>query len=129
MAITYPAEVVKFQVVRPEPEFGSGRKYLWYLALCGAQSMVQHGQLADFNKLVCEAPCSHRPLFQWGICQQLGEISVDPSWDVLTRGQAVKLLGEVYKTSGDSTEYKDVRRWMVTLLHRISDPPFDGSSD
>ncbi|KAG0049850.1 hypothetical protein BGZ83_005343 [Gryganskiella cystojenkinii] len=105
----------------------SGRKHPWYIALRGAQGLVQNGQLAIFNSLVCESPCRQNPLFQWGICQILAEIAVDPSWEAVTRGQAVKFLGAMYTTNQDSTKHQVIRCWVLTILKTISE--FSSSLD
>ncbi|KAG0049662.1 hypothetical protein BGZ83_005523, partial [Gryganskiella cystojenkinii] len=99
---------------------GSGRKHPWYLALRGAQELVRNGQLADFNKLICEAPFRHRLLFLWGVCQLLAEIAIDPTWDMITRSQALKFLVEIHRITTNSSQYLDIRRWVVTLLGQIS---------
>ncbi|KAK3844630.1 MAG: hypothetical protein J3R72DRAFT_419160 [Linnemannia gamsii] len=60
----------------------SGGHKVWYTALREAQEHIQKGQLADFNHLVFQAPCSREVEFQWGISQLLGEIAIDPLWDM-----------------------------------------------
>ncbi|KAG0268403.1 hypothetical protein BGZ95_002474, partial [Linnemannia exigua] len=35
--------------------------------------------------------------FQWGVCQLLGEIAIDPLWDEETRQHAVDFLAQLYK--------------------------------
>jgi len=58
-------------------------------------------------------------MFQWGICQLLGDIAVDPSWDKVTREQAVRFLSELFT----STPRNNVRRWILTILSYISTAP------
>ncbi|KAG0376755.1 hypothetical protein BGX24_007281, partial [Mortierella sp. AD032] len=77
--------------------FGSGKKRPWYTAIRAAYALVQGGQLKDLHQLIYEAPCRRDPLFQWGICQLLGEIASDDVWDTVVRQHAVTLLGELYK--------------------------------
>ncbi|KAF9573164.1 hypothetical protein EC968_008906 [Mortierella alpina] len=103
--------------------FGSGHKHPWYITLRGAVSLVREGQLADLNKLICEAPCRQHPLFQWGICELLGEIAVDPFWNEITRSQAINLLGEMYKAMEGSNLHLENKQWVLTILHHISDLP------
>ena len=50
---------------------GIMRKQKWYSALRGAEALLRSGQLANFRRLVCEAPCRLDPAFQWGVCQLL----------------------------------------------------------
>ncbi|KAH7056800.1 hypothetical protein BKA57DRAFT_532399 [Linnemannia elongata] len=77
-------------------ERSAGKKRPWYAAIRVAQALVKAGQLKDLNQLIYEAPCRGDPLFQWGICQLLGEIAFDVIWDANVRQQAVDLLGELY---------------------------------
>ncbi|GJJ74457.1 hypothetical protein EMPS_06815 [Entomortierella parvispora] len=99
----------------------SGQKALWYITLRSAKELARKGQFADLNKLICEAPSHHGYLFQWGVCQLLGEAAVDPSWDDNTRLHAVVFLGALYKTNEDSKDHQNLRRWVATILQRISE--------
>jgi len=75
---------------------GVRRKLTWYPALRGAELLLRSGQLAQFKRLVCEAPCRLDPAFQWGVCRSLGDVAADPMWDAKTRGRAVMFLGEIF---------------------------------
>ncbi|KAF9141879.1 hypothetical protein BGX30_003882 [Mortierella sp. GBA39] len=99
---------------------GSGHKRLWYLAVRGATVLVREGRLVELSKLIVEAPCRRNPLFQMGICQLLGEIAVDETWDVVTRKQAVDFIGVLYRDDRDWGRDKGVKQWMWTILCRIS---------
>ncbi|KAG0067556.1 hypothetical protein BGZ89_005934 [Linnemannia elongata] len=99
---------------------GSGHKRLWYLAVRGGTVLVREGRLAELNKLIFEAPCRRNPLFQMGICQLLGEIADDETWDVVTRKQAVDFIGVLYRDDRDWAQDKSVKQWMWTILCRIS---------
>ncbi|KAG0252887.1 hypothetical protein BGZ95_006501, partial [Linnemannia exigua] len=72
--------------------FFSGGRLLWYTALRETREHIQNGRLLDFNRLVFEAPCNRDVEFLWGVCQLLGEIAIDPQWDVSTRQHATELL-------------------------------------
>ncbi|KAG0048752.1 hypothetical protein BGZ83_006332 [Gryganskiella cystojenkinii] len=91
----------------------------WYQSVLQAEKLVQQGRLAELNKLICEGPCRRAPLFQWGICQLLGEIAVDHSWDSATRSQAVKFLGQIFKSNIGQQGDWDIRRWILTVLNHI----------
>jgi len=95
---------------------GSERIHPWYMSLRGAEDLVRNGRRADLREWAWEAPSHGSYLFQWGICQLLGEIAVDPSWDKDTRGQAILFLGEIIKTS----THPNVRKWIITILDHIS---------
>ncbi|KAG0041359.1 hypothetical protein BGZ83_001897, partial [Gryganskiella cystojenkinii] len=101
--------------------FGSGQKRPWYAALRAAYTLVQAGQLKDLNQLVFEAACRRDPLFQWGICQLLGEIAVDTVWTLATRQQAVDLLGELYMNDLEWGRDESVKTWMLTVIAHLGD--------
>ncbi|KAG0253459.1 hypothetical protein BGZ95_006307, partial [Linnemannia exigua] len=60
---------------------GSRKRRPWYAAIRAAYALSEAGQLRDLNRLIYKAPCRRDPLFQWGICQLLGEIASDTIWD------------------------------------------------
>ncbi|KAF9536873.1 hypothetical protein EC957_009505, partial [Mortierella hygrophila] len=98
---------------------GSGQRRLWYPAVKAASAFAQAGQLKDLKQLIFEAPCRRDPLFQWGVCQLLGEIAVDPAWSISARQQTVDLLGHLHKN--DSVWGKDerVKTWMLTIITKL----------
>ncbi|KAF9277587.1 hypothetical protein BGZ88_001072, partial [Linnemannia elongata] len=98
---------------------GSGQKRPWYTAIRVAYALVQAGQLKDLNTLIYEAPCRHDPLFQWGICQLLGEITFDNIWDTGVRLQAIDLLGELYKNNPLWGQDDSVRTWMLNIIRQL----------
>ncbi|KAF9277394.1 hypothetical protein BGZ68_009322, partial [Mortierella alpina] len=67
-------------------------KCAWYPALRGSDAFIRNGQLAQFKRLVCEAPCRRDAAFQLGVCQRLGEVAANPLWDDSTRQQAIDFL-------------------------------------
>ncbi|KAK3805366.1 MAG: hypothetical protein J3Q66DRAFT_446011 [Benniella sp.] len=101
-------------------ELGLKRKLTWYPALRGAESLLRSGQHANFKKVVCEAPCRRDPVFQWGLCQLLGEAAADSMWDAKTRQGAVMFLGEIYS---DRTVWKsqaNVQEWILVILMKLA---------
>ncbi|KAF9274747.1 hypothetical protein BGZ88_002814, partial [Linnemannia elongata] len=98
---------------------GSGQKRLWYTAIRAAYALAQAGRLKDLNTLIYEAPCRHDPLFQWGICQLLGEIASDNIWDTSVRLQAVELFGELYRNDPLWGQDKSVRTWMLHIIRQL----------
>ncbi|KAG0321449.1 hypothetical protein BGZ99_003920, partial [Dissophora globulifera] len=102
---------------------GSGRRNPWYIALRGAEALVRNGQLSDFNKLISSTPCLQEPVFQWGICQLLGEIAVDPMWAQGTRVQAITFLDEMYRSIAGSKQRQEIQRWILTILQQASGLP------
>ncbi|KAG0069983.1 hypothetical protein BGZ89_001714 [Linnemannia elongata] len=104
-----------------ENKFDFMKKHSWYLALQGAALFIRQGRLSDFNLVVSQAPCRHNPNFQWGICRQLGELAVDPLWDIPVRQQAVDFLGELLKSDAYWKPHVNVKRWILTILAQISE--------
>ncbi|KAG9064388.1 hypothetical protein KI688_003576 [Linnemannia hyalina] len=104
-----------------ENKFDFMKKRSWYLALQGTALFIRQGRLSDFNLVVSQAPCRNNPNFQWGICRQIGEIAVDPLWDVLVRQQAVNFLDELFRNGADWKPHVDVKRWILTILIQISE--------
>ncbi|KAF8928988.1 hypothetical protein BGZ47_001328 [Haplosporangium gracile] len=100
--------------------YGSGKKRPWYAAIRAANALAQTGQLQDLNRLICEAPCRRDPLFQWGICQLLGEIASDAIWDAVVRQQAIETLGDLYRNDPEWVQDESVRSWMLNIIGQLS---------
>ncbi|KAF9343196.1 hypothetical protein BGX34_007096, partial [Mortierella sp. NVP85] len=92
--------------------FSFERKCAWYSALRGADTLIRDGQLAEFRKLVCEAPCRLDTAFQWGVCQRLGEVAANSMWDVETRENAIMFLSEIYQNDTVWGQQRSVKQWM-----------------
>ncbi|KAF9129419.1 hypothetical protein BGW39_004186 [Mortierella sp. 14UC] len=101
----------------------SGGRKLWYTALREAQEHLRNGRLADFNRLVFEAPCCRDVEFQWGGCLLLGEIAIDPLWDTTARQRATDFLGELYKNESIRNPSEDVDMWILNILRQIVSLP------
>ncbi|KAF9899632.1 hypothetical protein EC991_008531 [Linnemannia zychae] len=123
------AEVEGEQVLRKDFEeamenllkgFRSGSKRRWYPALQAARMYVRHGRLADFQQVIYEAPCRCDPEFQWGICQLLGEIAIDPIWAIENRQQAVNLLDELYRSEKGWITDPGTKMVILGILRNIS---------
>ncbi|KAG9063959.1 hypothetical protein KI688_004073 [Linnemannia hyalina] len=97
-----------------------GKKRPWYAAIRVAQALLQAGQLKDLNQLIYEAPCRGDPLFQWGICQLLGEIASDVIWDTNVRQQADDLLGDLYRNDSQWGKDESVKTWMLSIIGQLS---------
>ncbi|KAF8938212.1 hypothetical protein BGZ47_008674 [Haplosporangium gracile] len=98
---------------------GIGQKRPWYVAILAASALARAGQLKDLNQLICDAPCRRDPLFQWGICQLLGEIALDALWETIVRLQAVDLLEELYKNDSVWGQDKSVQMWMLNIIYQL----------
>ncbi|KAF9537249.1 hypothetical protein EC957_008594, partial [Mortierella hygrophila] len=103
-----------------EVKFDVLKKRSWYLALQGTALFIRQGRLLDFHQVVCQAPCRRDVNFQWGVCRQLGEVVVDPLWDVGVRCQAVVFLCELYRSNTVWKPHADTKRWILTILVQIS---------
>ncbi|KAF9109993.1 WD_REPEATS_REGION domain-containing protein, partial [Mortierella sp. GBA39] len=84
-----------------------------------AYAFARVGQLKDLKQLIFEAPCRRDPLFQWGVCQLLGEIAVDPAWAVSARQQSVSLLGYLCQHDQDWGQDESVKAWMFTIITKL----------
>ncbi|CAO3567077.1 unnamed protein product [Mortierella alpina] len=102
-----------------------GHKRPWYPALRAADGFIRQGHLADLNRLIVEAPCRRDPLFQWGICQRLGEMAVDESWEAAPRQQAMDLLVDLYSHDMEWAQDESVKGFMLAIIVQLghtSDP-------
>ncbi|KAG0271566.1 hypothetical protein BGZ95_000623, partial [Linnemannia exigua] len=99
------------------PESG-GRK-LWYAALREAQEHLSNGRLADFNRLVFEAPCRRDVEFQWGVCLLLGEIAIDSLWELTTRHRATDFLTELYRNESIRSPSEVIDKWILDILRQV----------
>ncbi|KAF9919586.1 hypothetical protein FBU30_010786 [Linnemannia zychae] len=100
--------------------FRTGSKRLWYVSLREAEECVRHGRLADFNRLVFEAPCRRDAEFQWGISQLINDIILDQHWDTTTRHQAINFLGELYKNETHWNRNEQVYKEILYILRHIT---------
>jgi len=100
--------------------FSFDRKRDWYSALRGADVMIRDGELATFKELVCKAPCRLDPAFQWGVCQRLGVIAVNPVWNADTRRDAIAFLGEIYQNDEVWGQQARVKQWVLNILMQLS---------
>jgi len=99
---------------------GVKRKLTWYPALRGAESLLRSGQLANFKRVICEAPCRLDPVFQWGVCQLLGEVAAGSMWDAKTRRSAVMFLGEMYSNRTMWGDQPSVQEWILVILMKLA---------
>jgi len=103
--------------------FSFKRKCAWYSALRGADTLIRDGQLAEFRKLVCEAPCRRDAAFQWGICQRLGEMAANSMWDTETRENAIVFLVEIYQNDAVWGQQRSVKQWILNILMQLTSLP------
>ncbi|KAG0214888.1 hypothetical protein BGX31_000975, partial [Mortierella sp. GBA43] len=96
------------------------RKCAWYPALRGADAFIRDGDFVAFKRLVTDAPCRLDLAFQWGVCQRLGEIATNSTWDVRTRRSAVAFLGEIYRNNVDWGDQSSIREWILAILTQVA---------
>ncbi|KAF9100233.1 hypothetical protein BGX29_006740 [Mortierella sp. GBA35] len=96
----------------------SGEKQAWYLALQAAHAFVRDGRLVEFNQLVCDAACRFDRNFQRGVCQILGEIAVNPLWNIANRHRTINFLGEIYNSADQRKDVK-IKKWVVVTLRQM----------
>ncbi|KAF9142515.1 hypothetical protein BG015_000800 [Linnemannia schmuckeri] len=98
---------------------GSGQRKSWYPAIRAAHAFVQAGQVKDLKQLIFDAPCRCDALFQWGICQLLGEIAVDSVWSIAARQQAIDLVGHLYRNDQDWGRDESFKTWMMSIVDNL----------
>ncbi|KAF9344454.1 hypothetical protein BGX34_005653, partial [Mortierella sp. NVP85] len=96
------------------------RKCTWYTALRGADTLVRDGSFVEFKKLVCAAPCRRDVAFQWGVCQQLGEVAANPEWNGETRRSAIAFLGEIYRDDAMWGDQTNLKQWILNILTQLT---------
>jgi hypothetical protein len=96
------------------------RKCAWYTALRGADTFIRNGDFISFKQLVYKAPCRLDLAFQWGVCQRLGEIATNTTWDVRTRRSATAFLGEMYRNRGDWGDQASIKEWILIILDHVA---------
>ncbi|KAG0353226.1 hypothetical protein BGX24_007308, partial [Mortierella sp. AD032] len=101
--------------------FRSGTKRLWYPALQGARVLVREGRLADFERVIYNAPCRHEHDFQRGISQLLGEMAMDPVWTEETRIHALELLGRLYRSEEQWISDAGVKETILGILRYVAE--------
>ncbi|KAG0217886.1 hypothetical protein BGX31_000101 [Mortierella sp. GBA43] len=96
------------------------RKCAWYTALRGADTFIRDGDFVAFRQLTYEAPCRMDVAFQWGVCQRLGEIAINTTWDARTRRGAIAFLGEIYLNDDDWGSHQSIKEWTVIILMQLT---------
>ncbi|KAK3810920.1 MAG: WD40-repeat-containing domain protein [Benniella sp.] len=99
------------------------QKCAWYTARRGADALIRDGSFIEFRRLVCEAPCRSDVAFQWGVCQQLGEIAANSEWNGETRRSAIAFLGEIYQDDVMWGYHTNVKQWILSILMQLTLAP------
>ncbi|KAG0225834.1 hypothetical protein BGX31_007489 [Mortierella sp. GBA43] len=99
---------------------GFQRKCSWYPALRMTHVLLQDGQFSKFQTFVYEAPCRLDPAFQWGVCQQLGELAANPTWDANARQGAIAFLGGIYRDERLWGRHMSIKRWILGILVQLA---------
>ncbi|GJJ67767.1 hypothetical protein EMPS_00113 [Entomortierella parvispora] len=103
----------------------------WYRAIRKAESYIETGRLVEFRTLVTTAPCRHDLMFQWGICQLLGQFVTDSRWGFEVRQEAVAFIGVLYKDISlwdRKTEVDQVIFDMLTIVTSRNDAHFEAAN-
>ncbi|KAG0059585.1 hypothetical protein BGZ90_004409, partial [Linnemannia elongata] len=103
-------------------KYGTGKKQPWYAAIRAAHALAQAGQMKDFNRFICEAPCRRDPLFQWGISQMLLEMTSDAAWDHDTQEHVRCLLLGLCTRDPDWNRDESLRTYLFRNTEQLSNP-------
>ncbi|KAF9356560.1 hypothetical protein BGX34_009864 [Mortierella sp. NVP85] len=95
----------------------------WYQAVRKADAMLRNGQFADFKELVCDAPCRHDEAFLYGVCQRLGEVASDPTWEEGAHKSAVEFLEVIYRNEAVWGRQTRVKELIIMILMRLTLSP------
>ncbi|KAG0222111.1 hypothetical protein BGX31_009340 [Mortierella sp. GBA43] len=109
--------------------FSFRRRCAWYPALRGADAAIRDGDFIAFKQLIYDAPCRLDQAFQWGLCQRLGEIALNSSWNARTRRSAIDFLREIYRNNNDWGDRKGIKEWIVTILVSLKEASSQCKSD
>ncbi|KAG0271395.1 hypothetical protein BGZ95_000800 [Linnemannia exigua] len=85
----------------------------------GSRVCIRAVQLAKFKYIVYNAPCRHESEFLWSICQLLGEMGLDQTWEKEIRQQAVMFLLRLYMIDKQWTPDAGVRQTIVQIAWHI----------
>ncbi|KAF9149318.1 hypothetical protein BG015_008889 [Linnemannia schmuckeri] len=107
----------------------SSQRRTWYIALQGMDDFIRHGQLSDFRVAAYNAPCRHSREYQLGICQRLGEIALNCSWEGSTCREAIDFLAEIYRNDADWGYHQRVKKLILAILKQIQKSPDSSISD
>ncbi|KAF8962370.1 hypothetical protein BGZ46_001183 [Entomortierella lignicola] len=93
----------------------------WYPALRAIDVSLRSGRLSDVKQLINQAPSYRDPAFQLGLCQRLGELAINPFWDMNARQDAIDLLIEIYKNDTIWGQHEGVKKWILHILCQLKD--------
>ncbi|KAF8957362.1 hypothetical protein BGZ46_002208, partial [Entomortierella lignicola] len=93
----------------------------WYPALRAIDISLQSGRLSEMKQLVNQVPSYRDPAFQLGLCQRLGELSINPLWDMESRQESMELLVEIYKNDTVWGQHEGVKKWILHILRQSQD--------
>jgi hypothetical protein len=94
--------------------FNSNNKRGWYLVLRGLDSLIQEGRFVECEKLIRGAPYRDDPIFQYGVCLQVGSIAMDGGIEYQTRQSAVLFLRDLYnEVSEENDNNGRLRQWIL----------------
>ncbi|GJJ76144.1 hypothetical protein EMPS_08503 [Entomortierella parvispora] len=95
----------------------------WFQDVQQAMGFVRNHLLSDLYKLVHKGSSTGNINFKWHICQLLGEIAVDPTWNDDDHHKALTLLYEYANINGSVRHDPVIRRWALTILRHVTEFP------
>ncbi|KAF9198580.1 hypothetical protein BGZ49_000572, partial [Haplosporangium sp. Z 27] len=93
----------------------------WYPALRAIDVSLRSGRLSEVKQLINQAPSYRDPAFQLGLCQRLGELAINPFWNMNARQDAIDILVEIYKNDEIWGQHEGVKKWILHILCQLKD--------
>ncbi|GJJ67770.1 bilin biosynthesis protein [Entomortierella parvispora] len=91
-------------------------KSAWYRAIRKAESYIETGRLVEFKTMVTITPCRDELMFQWGICQLLGQFVTDSRWSPAAQQEAIAFIETLYKDASLWDRQKEVDQVIFDVL-------------
>ncbi|GJJ67812.1 bilin biosynthesis protein [Entomortierella parvispora] len=117
MALETPREGEGFTFTKKE---GLKFKRDWYRAVRMAGWFIETGRLVHFKAVVVTSKCRHQLMFQWGICQLLGQFIADTQWSLEARQEAIDFLGALYRDTKLWDRQKEVDQVIFDVLTNVA---------
>ncbi|KAG0295072.1 hypothetical protein BGZ98_001522, partial [Dissophora globulifera] len=83
-------------------------------------TVLRKGELTKVKAMVCNAPCRSELAFQWGVCQRLGSLAADSTWDTDSQEGAVAFLSEIYQNDAVWGQETIIKQYILDILMQLA---------